>query len=242
MKGEPYKVEGIGQDYFPLTLDFSVLDDVIQVSDKESFLWARKLARMEGIFAGGSVGAALAAALRVAPSLTENDFMVVLIPDTGMRYLSKVYNNEWMRDNRYLEPSVPLTAGEVVQAKSELGQGHELVNVSPSDTVTEALERMQSYDFSQLPVFEGGVPVGAVYEDDVLSLVLEGKDLKKLVVREVMGEAFPVVHPSATIDQVTAHITRHCPAVFVDVGAGCYEILTKYDLLHTITRLMEQAD
>jgi cystathionine beta-synthase len=241
MKGEPYKVEGIGQDYFPPTLDFSVLDDVIQVSDKESFLWARKLARMEGIFAGGSVGTALAAALRVAPTLTENDFMVVLIPDTGMRYLSKVYNNEWMRDNRYLEPSVPLTAGEVVQAKSELGQGRELVNVSPSDTVTEALERMQSYDFSQLPVFEGGVPVGAVYEDDVLSLVLEGKDLKKLVVREVMGEAFPVVQPSAPIDQVTAHITRHCPAVFVDEGDGCYEILTKYDLLHTIARLVEQS-
>jgi cystathionine beta-synthase len=241
-KGEPYKVEGIGQDYFPPTLDFSVLDDIIQVSDKESFLWARKLARVEGIFAGGSVGTALGAAMRVAPSLTEGDFMVVLIPDTGMRYLSKVYNNEWMRDNRYLEPSLPLTAGEIVQAKAALGQGRDLVKVSPSDTVAEALERMQSYDFSQLPVFEGGAPVGAVYEDDVLSLVLEGKDLKTLVVREVMGAAFPVVQPSAAIDQVTANITRDCPAVFVDVGNSHYEILTKYDLLHTITRLVEHHD
>jgi cystathionine beta-synthase len=240
IKGEPYKVEGIGQDYFPATLDFSVLDDIIQVSDKESFLWARKLARTEGIFAGGSVGTALGAAMRVAPSLTPDDFMVVLIPDTGMRYLSKVYNNEWMRDNRYLEPFLPLTAGEIVEVKMALGRGRELVKVSPSDTIAEALERMQSHDFSQLPVFEGGDPVGAVYEDDVLSLVLEGKDLKKLVVREVMGAAFPVVQPSAAIDQITANITRDCPAVFVDVGNGQYEILTKYDLLHTIARLVEQ--
>src|SRR6516164_8201335 len=241
VKGEPYKVEGIGQDYFPPTLDFSVLDDIIQVSDKDSFLWARKLARMEGIFAGGSVGTAIAAALRVAPTLTKEDFLVVLIPDTGMRYLSKVYNNEWMRDNRYLEPSLPLTAGQIVQAKAALGQGVELVKVSPSDALAQALERMQSHDFSQLPVFEGGVPVGAVYEDDVLSLVLEGKDLAKLVVREVMGAAFPVVQPSAAIDQITANITRDCPAVFVDVGNGHYEILTKYDLLHTIARLVEHS-
>jgi cystathionine beta-synthase len=240
-KGEPYKVEGIGQDYLPSTLDFSVLDDIIQVSDKESFLWARKLARTEGIFAGGSVGTALGAAMQVAPSLTPDDFMVVLIPDTGMRYLSKVYNNEWMRDNRYLEPSLPLTAGEIVQAKTAMGRCRELVKVSPSDTIAQALERMQSQDFSQLPVFEGGVPVGAVYEDEVLSLVLEGKDLKKLVVREVMGAAFPVVQPSAAIDQITANITRECPAVFVDVGNGHYEILTKYDLLHTIARLMEHT-
>jgi len=240
IKGEPYKVEGIGQDYLPPNVDFSVYDDIVQVSDKESFLWTRRLARTEGIFAGGSVGTAVAAAAQVAPSLTRKDFMVILIPDTGMRYLSKVYNNEWMRDNQYLESSVPLTAGEIVRAKEDLGARPELVTVAPSDFIATALERMQKYDFSQLPVFEGGAPVGAIYEDAILNLALEGKDLKKLVVREAMGASFPVVQPSAALDQITTCITRDCPAVFVNLGDGRYDIVTKYDLLHAIARVIEQ--
>jgi cystathionine beta-synthase len=240
VRHEPYKTEGIGEDFFPSTLDFSVLDDVIRVTDQESFLWARRLARMEGIFAGGSTGTVICAAMRLAPTLTEKDFVVVFIADSGMRYLSKIYNNEWMKDNRYAESSVPLTAAEIVQAKAAMGQPPELVTVAPSEALSVALERMQTHDFSQLPVFEGGAPVGALYEDAILNLALEGKDLKKLVVREVMTQAFPVVARTAAIDQVTACITRDCPAVFVDLGNSHFEILTKYDLLHAIARLVAQ--
>ena len=239
-KAETYKVEGIGEDFLPKALDFSVIDDVVQVNDKDSFLWARKLARGEAIFAGGSAGTAIAGAMQVLPSLTENDFVVIVIPDTGMRYLSKVYNDEWMRDNRYFESGLPLTAADIVQAKSAMGQPRELVELAPSDSLDKALDTMQTHDFSQLPVFEDDTPVGALYEDDILDLTLQGKDFKKLAVREAMREAFPVLPPSAVIDQVTSCITRDCPAVFIDLGEHRYEILTKYDLLHAIARLLRQ--
>jgi len=239
-KGEPYKVEGIGQDYLPATLDFGVIDDIVQVSDKDSFLWTRRLARTEGIFAGGSVGTAIAAMLAIAPGCKDDDFVVVIIPDSGSRYLSKVFNNEWMRENRYLESSLPLAAGEIVQSKAMNGTRPPLIAVAPSDTVSAALEKMQSHVFSQLPVFEDGRPAGAIYEDAILNLALEGKDLKKLVVREAMSEGFPVVRASAPVDQLMNCITRDCPAVFVDLGDHDYEILTKYDLLHAIARRLEQ--
>jgi cystathionine beta-synthase len=240
-KAETYKVEGIGEDFCPGALDFSVLDDILQVTDKESFQWARRLARQEGIFAGGSAGTALAGAMKVLPSLTDKDFVVVFIPDTGSRYLSKVYNDEWMKDNRYTESGLPLTAAELVQAKAAMGQGGEMVKLSPSDALLVALDRMQEHDFSQLPVFEDDTPVGALYEDDLLRLTLEGKDLKKLVVREAMRGPFPVLTPTAVIDQVTSCITPDCPAVFVDLGGHRYEILTKYDLLHGIARLVSSG-
>jgi cystathionine beta-synthase len=239
-KAETYKVEGIGEDFFPTTLDFSVIDDVRCVTDKDSFLWARRLARQEGIFAGGSAGTAMAAAAQILPELQKEDFMVVFIPDTGMRYLSKVYNTEWMRDNRYLEPSISWTAQEILQARADLGgPQRELVKVAPSDKVSAALELMQAHDFSQLPVFDECVPTGAIYEDEILSLALEGKDLKTVVVREIMSGPFPIVRPTATVDQITTLITRECPAVFVDLGNNHYSILTKYDLLHAVSRLME---
>ncbi len=123
-KAHPYVVEGIGEDIFPSTMHFDVMDDCLQVTDRDCFLVARRLARLEGILSGGSAGAAVWGGLEVAKRLNENDLMVILIPDTGRQYMSKVFNDEWMRDNQYLGPAIKVSAGECVRAKSRFKELH----------------------------------------------------------------------------------------------------------------------
>ena len=239
-KARTYVVEGIGEDFFPTTMDMAILDDVIRVNDEECFAVARRLAKMEGLFTGGSGGGCLSGALRLARELGPKDYIVALLPDTGMRYLSKVYNDEWMRERGYVESSVPITAAEVVHAKREAGKVRELVIARPYQTVFHALKTMQEQDISQIPVFEENLPIGTVYEDQILSLALQGKDLRKLVVREVMSKPLPRVPKNAPVERVTYILSHENPAVFVEMDETRFEILTKYDLMSTVASLMEQ--
>jgi cystathionine beta-synthase len=239
-KATTYVVEGIGEDIFPSTMDFSVLDDIVQVTDKECFVWTRRLARQEAIFAGGSGGGCVYGALQVARPLGPEGLVVAFLPDTGMRYLSKIYNDEWMRDNRYLEAEVPLAAEDLVRTKNAAGAPRELLFVHPYQTVYHALRTMQSKDISQLPVFEDDQPVGAIYEDHVLKLALQGRDVRKVLVQEVMAPPFPVVAPSASLDEISHLISAGSPAVFIDLGSGRYDIVTKYDIIRAVARLAEK--
>src|SRR6202795_1744241 len=169
-KAKTYVVEGIGEDIFPATMDFKMVDDVVQVNDQECFVWARRLVKQEGIFTGGSGGGCVSSALRVAKGLPKGSFVVAFLPDTGMRYLSKVYSDEWMRERGYVDSEVLLTVEDVVNAKHKVGKDRELIVVSPDQTVFHALHTMQTQDISQLPVFEARQPVGAIYEDQILNL------------------------------------------------------------------------
>jgi cystathionine beta-synthase len=240
VKGRTYVVEGIGEDFFPSTMDMKILDDVIQVNDEECFVVARRLVKQEGIFTGGSGGGCLSAALRVAKDLNENAYIVAFMPDTGMRYLSKVYNEEWMRERGYADSAVAITAGEVVNAKNKSGKVRDLVIVRPYQTVFHALKTMQEQDISQIPVFEETALIGTVYEDQILTLALQGKDLRKLVIREVMSKPLPKISRSAPVERVTYILSHENPAVFVEMDETRFEILTKYDLMSTVASLMEQ--
>jgi cystathionine beta-synthase len=240
VKARTYVVEGIGEDFFPSTMDMGILDDVIQVGDEECFVAARRLAKLEGIFTGGSGGGCLSAALKLAATLGPEAFVVALMPDTGMRYLSKVYNDEWMRERGYVESTVPITAAEVVNRKKGSGKVRELIVARPYQTVFHALKTMQEQDISQIPVFEENLPIGTIYEDQILTLALQGKDLRKLVVREVMSQPLPRVPKNAPVERVTYILSHENPAVFVEMEDSRFEILTKYDLMSTVAGLMEQ--
>jgi cystathionine beta-synthase len=240
VKAKTYVVEGIGEDFFPTTMDLKILDDVIRVSDEECFVIARRLVKLEGLFTGGSGGGCISATLRVAQDLDANAFIVAFLPDTGMRYLSKVYNDEWMRERGYVDAAVKITAAEVLQAKHRAGKVRELVIARPYQTVFHALKTMQDQDISQIPVFEEDTPIGTIYEDQILTMALQGKDLRKLVVREVMSKPLPQVPRTAPVERVTYILSYENPAVFVEMGNGRFDILTKYDLMSTVASLMEQ--
>src|SRR5579864_3728288 len=239
-KAKTYVVEGIGEDIFPATMDFKVLDDVVQVNDQECFIWARRLVKQEGVFTGGSGGGCVSGALRVAKTLPKGSFVVAFLPDTGMRYLSKVYSDEWMRERGYTDSEVPLTAEDIVSAKHRSGKVREPIMVGPHQTVFHALRTMQEQDISQLPVIEETNIVGTIYEDQVLNLALQGKDLHKMVIREVMTDPLPTVSCEAPVERLTYLLSHEEPAVFVQMGNGRFEIITKYDLMGTIAGLMEQ--
>jgi cystathionine beta-synthase len=239
-RARTYVVEGIGEDIFPSTMHFDVLTDVLQVNDRECFVCARRLAKSDGIFTGGSGGGCVAAALRVARELPAGNVVVAFLPDTGMRYLSKVYSDEWMRERGYEDSDVPLTAADVVAVKHGSGKVREMILAHPYQTVFHALRTMQEQDISQVPIFEDDKNVGTVYEDQILNLALQGKDLRKLVIREVMSKPLPQVPCDAPVQRVTYLLSHEGPAVFVVLGDGRYEILTKYDLMDTIAGLMER--
>jgi cystathionine beta-synthase len=239
-RARTYVVEGIGEDFFPTTMDLKILDDVLQVNDEECFVVARRLVKQEGLFTGGSGGGCISATLKLARALAEKDFVVAFLPDTGMRYLSKVYNDEWMRERGYVDSAVPITAAEVVNAKHRAGKVRELVIARPYQTVFHALKTMQEQDISQIPIFEDSTPIGTVYEDQILTLALQGKDLRKLVVREVMSAPLPKIPKTAPVERVTRILSHENPAVFVEMDETRFEILTKYDLMSTVASLIEQ--
>ena len=239
-KARTYVVEGIGEDFFPSTMDMKIMDDCLLVNDEECFVVARRLAKMDGLFTGGSGGGCISATLRIAKDLGPDAFIVALLPDTGMRYLSKVYNDEWMRERGYVDSPVSITAGEIVLAKHKSGKVRELIIARPYQTVFHALKTMQEQDISQIPVFEEAVPIGTIYEDQILNLALQGKDLRKLVVREVMSKPLPSIPKSAPVERITHILSHDHPAVFVEMTDSKMEILTKYDLMSIVAGLIEQ--
>lgn len=224
----PYLVEGIGQEIVPENVHMRYVDEIINVTDRESFEWSRRLGREEGIFCGGSTGTNLAAALRVAGGLDESGVVVFIVCDTGEHYLTKHHSDEWLKEKRLLEPR-RLNAGLISSTKAA-GERPRILSVAPSETVAESLAQMDKHGVTQMPVIEEGKSVGSVRENRLLAKVLGDRDLLASPVSQLMEPAFPVVDVDATSNEVTRLLRRH-PAVLVEEFGRITGIITRHDML-----------
>ena len=228
-EGVPYKVEGIGQDKIPGTLDMTVIDDFVTVTDKESFAMARRLTREEGLFGGGSSGLIVHVAVQLARRLNDpNALIVAILPDTGERYLSKLYSDEWMRENQLLDAD-RTSLGHVLRMKPD--HKGDIVSVTGGQTVRQALRLMHLHDVSQLPVMDGANCVGSVSDWSLSARSLEDTKVLDLTITEVMDPPFPVVDDQQTADSVAKLLSKSNPAVLVRTNGKMTGIVTRSDLL-----------
>lgn len=228
VEATPYLVEGIGQEIVPPNVHIKYVDEVINVTDSDSFELSRNLGRMEGIFCGGSTGTNLAAALKVAAGLDENGIVVFIVCDTGEHYLTKHHSDEWLKEKRLLEPQ-KITAGLISGTKKPQAP-KTLISVRPTDTVGEALGQMDELGLTQIPVLDEGRAVGALRENRVLAKVVRDRDLLNSPVSDVMESSFPTVDIDASSNEVTRRL-QTSPAVLVEEYGRIVGIITRHDVL-----------
>jgi len=228
VEATPYLVEGIGQEIVPPNVHIKYVDEVVNVTDRESFDMSRMLGRMEGIFCGGSTGTNLAAALRVAEQLDEDAIVVFIVCDTGEHYLTKHHSDEWLKEKRLLEPK-RITAGLISGTKKPQAP-KSLISVLPTDTVGDALAQMDELGLTQIPVLDEGRAVGALRENRVLAKVVRDRELLNTPVSEVMESSFPIVDVDVSSTEVTKRL-QTSPAVLVEEYGRIIGIITRHDVL-----------
>ncbi|HWG89907.1 MAG TPA: cystathionine beta-synthase [Candidatus Thermoplasmatota archaeon] len=229
-----YKVEGFGEDIIPSTVWFDVIDEFVKVNDKESFLMGRRLAREEGIFAGGSSGSAVAAALKYLKreNLGPDAVVVILLPDSGSRYITKFFSDEWMAENGYLEQTDDV--GSMLAAKD--APPGQLFTVAPTDPARAALDLMDKHGVSQVPVVDAaGMSVGSLTEADLLARAVADPSVLGRAVQTLMGAPLPMVEASEPTRRAIDLLKDH-PAVLVKHKAGIEGILTRHDVVRWLAK------
>ncbi len=233
--GRPYLVEGVGEDFWPETYDRSVADEIVEVSDKESFEMTRRLAREEGLLVGGSCGMAVVGALEVARKAGPDDVIVVLLPDGGRGYLSKIFNDKWMARYGFLDDSgTEPTVADALTGKP--GGLPELVHVHPTETVRDAIDYMREYGVSQLPVLKAEPPVvtgevaGSIAEKDLLDALFTGQAHLHDTIERHMGEPLPMIGGGQPVSEAVGLLEK-ADAALVLVDGKPKGVLTRQDLL-----------
>ncbi|HTK22481.1 MAG TPA: pyridoxal-phosphate dependent enzyme [Mucilaginibacter sp.] len=225
----PYITEGIGEDFLPQNVDFSLIDHFEKVTDKDAALMTREVALKEGIFAGNSTGSAVAGVLQVKHMFKEGDVVVIIFPDHGSRYMAKMYNEDWLRERGFLKDE-KMTAKDIISKKER----QEIITIDCEKTVLEAINMIKSLNISQIPVTQKGMVIGKITESDILDALLENPALKSHAIQSITTAPFPFVDVNTSIDRISAMINKDNIAVLVE-NQGNIEIITQYDIINAIS-------
>jgi len=224
-----YITEGIGEDILPKNVNFDIIDHFEKVTDKDGAVIARDLARKEGIFVGYSAGSAIAGLLQMKDKLSKDDLVVVIFHDHGSRYVGKIFNDDWMRERGFLDREKPTAIDLIENHKFE-----RLITIEKEEKITVAIEKMNNYDISQIPVTENGKIIASIDDSYIYSQILKNPELKNETVETIVQESFPFVDANASIEEISSKINRQNSAVLVRDADNNVHIITKYDIIKAI--------
>lgn len=225
----PYISEGFGEDFVPLNYDMSVIDHFEQVTDKDGAIMARRLAKEEGMFCGYSAGSCIQGLLQLQSELKKDDVVVCIFHDHGSRYVAKIYNDQWMMERGFLDVK---TFKDLVSGRG----AKKIITVSSSQTVQNAIELMKKYDIENIPVMDNGINSGAISESGLFNKILNNTDIKNQTVGSVLEKAYPEVAFDTPVERLSSLITKENGAVLSKDESGSYHIVTKYDIIQSLTK------
>jgi len=227
----PYITEGIGEDFLPANVDFSLIDHFEKVTDKDAAVMTRRIAREEGILAGNSAGSAMAGLIQMADKFGENDVVVVIFHDHGTRYLGKMFNDDWMRDRGFIAPEPKKQAIDLIQTHKHLP----LVTAKEDQLISDAFELMQKFNISQMPVQNSnGEFTGSLIDSHLFAQLVKNRSLMHETVHSIMQKPFPIVKSIDTIDHVSSLFSNQTQAVLMMDMGGNWHIITKVDVINAI--------
>jgi cystathionine beta-synthase len=225
----PYISEGFGEDFVPKNYDMSVIDYFEQVTDKDGAVMARRLAKEEGLFCGYSAGSCLQGLMQLKDRLKKDDIVVCILHDHGSRYVGKIYNDQWMMERGFLDVK---TFKDIVSSRAH----NRLISIEPTNTVAETVALMKKYDIEQIPVIKDGVQLGSISENGLFDKLFSNPEIKLATVNEVMERPLPIVAFDTPIERLSSLITKESGAVLSKDEAGNYHIVTKYDIIQSLTK------
>ncbi len=224
----PYISEGFGEDFVPDNYDMGVIDEFTKVTDKDGAIMARRIAKEEGIFGGYSCGSVLQGLLQLKAQLKPTDVVVVIFHDHGSRYVGKIYNDQWMMERGFMEVK---TFKDIIESRTN----QKLVTVQPTHTLSEAVAVMKKYNIENIPVMQAGTIIGSISESGLFDKMLNGMDIKTTAVQQALEPSYPIVALDTAVEKLSNYITKTNGAVMAIDGLGTYHIITKYDIIQTLS-------